>query len=87
MLIRISSYSRWLEGYGAWSLGQGVGQDLLICQGGQIVSKETIIIKQTRKQVNKQTNADVSRPSGGILLQDLIITKKKNKQTNRQLAV
>ena len=83
MLIRISSYSRWLEGYGAWSLGQGVGQDLLICQGGQIVSKETIIIKQTSKQTYKQTNGDLSRPRGGILLQNIIIIKQACKQANK----
>ena len=55
-------------GYCAWSFGQGVEQDLLICQGGTdcFGTSSSSQNKQTRKQTNKQS------------------TKQENKQTRKQ---
>ena len=44
-------------GFGAWSFGQGVEKDLLICEGGNdcFGTSSSSQNKQTRKQTNKQS--------------------------------
>ena len=44
-------------GYGAWSFGQGVEKDLLICQGGTdcFGTSSSSQNKETRKQTINQT--------------------------------